>query len=318
MLLFWQLMSIGFCVALGVLIGLRIRRRGLKPWAWRHVPDAVTLQPEIAKELLTQLHESTMNSVDLVRQHTTSLQETNEELDHAMGAATGMTTPFRFLIDGVVEDNCKLEAELNNANSLIEIHAAQIQCQLDDMLTDPVTVIPNRRACDYELKRRFAEWLRSEVPFCVLMFDVDHFKVLNDRFGHQAGDEVLRGIGVLFCDKLRQMDLPARFGGEEFVAILPETRLQDAGRAAERLRIAFETASFDIGEGRQAELTISIGVAEVDRSDRSAASLVRRADQALYASKNAGRNSTHQHDGTQCQLIDSQQATSREGEANKV
>jgi len=304
MLLFLQLTSIGFCIGLGVMIGLRVRRRGVKPWAWRHVPDAITLRPEIANELLTQLHESTMHSIESVRQHTAKLQETNEKLDHVMAVVPEMTTPFRYLIDGIVENNGQLETELMNANSLIELHASQIQCQLDDMLTDPVTVIPNRRACDYELKRRFAEWLRNEVPFSILMFDVDHFKHLNDQFGHQAGDEVLRRIGNLFCDKLRQMDLPARFGGEEFVAIMPETKLREAGRAAERLRLAFDTTMFDIGEGQQVQVNVSIGVAQVDHSDRSTASLIRRADEALYASKGAGRNCTHQHDGTQCQLVE--------------
>ncbi len=316
MLLFWQMTSIGFCIALGVLIGLRVRRRGVKPWAWRHVPDAITLQPEIANELLTQLHESTMNSIESVRHHTDRLRKTNEELDLALGEATGITTPFHYLIDGIMEDNGKLETELLNANSLIEIHAAHIQCQLDDMLTDPVTVIPNRRACDYELKRRFAEWLRTETPFSVLMVDVDLFKKLNDRYGHQAGDKVLRQIGHLFIGKLRQMDMPARFGGEEFVAVLPETRLKDAVEAAERLRIAIDSTMFDIGEGRHVQLTVSVGVAEVNRSDRSSDSLVRRADEALYVSKEAGRNCTHQHDGEQCHPIEPPRVTSSANEEN--
>lgn len=303
MLLFWQLTSIGFCIALGVLIGLRVRRSGLKPWAWRSVPDAVTMEPEVANELLTQLHESTLNSIDSVRLHTKSLRNANKELQDVVRSNSGTLTSFNDLINAIVSDNSRLETELRNASSLIEHHAAHIQCQLDGLLTDPVTVIPNRRAFEYELKRRFAEWLRNNVSFCVLMFDVDYFKEINDRFGHQVGDEVLRLIGRRFRDKLRRMDLPARFGGDEFVAILPETNLKTACEAAERLRMAFDTELFDIGEGRKIQLTLSIGVAEVDRADRSAASLIRRADKALYASKEAGRNRSHQHDQVQSQLI---------------
>lgn len=304
MLLFWQLTSIGFCVALGVLVGLRVRRRGLKPWAWRSVPEAVTMQPEVANELLTQLHESTINSIDSVRQHTLNLQNANQELSNTAKSIGGNPANFCELIDAIVTDNGRLESELQNASSLIEHHASHIRCQLDGLLTDPVTVIPNRRAFEYELKRRFAEWLRNDVPFCVLIFDLDYFKDINDRYGHQVGDEVLRLIGHRFQDSLRQMDLPARYGGDEFVAILPETKLHEASEVAERLRVAFEQEQFDIGEGRKVKLTVSIGVSEVDRSDRTAASLLRRSDKALYASKEAGRNRSHRHDQLESQLIE--------------
>ncbi len=303
MLLFWQLTSIGFCIALGVLVGLRVRRRGLKPWAWRSVPEAVTMQPEVANELLTQLHESTVSSIDSVRQHMLNLQSANKELSEA--ARSGVENPLVFseLIDAIVLDNGRLESELQNASSLIEHHASHIRCQLDGLLTDPVTVIPNRRAFEYELKRRFAEWLRKDIPFCVLIFDLDYFKDINDRYGHQVGDDVLRMIGHRFQDSLRQMDLPARFGGDEFVAILPETRLHEASEVAERLRVAFDQKQFDIGGGRHVQVTVSIGVSEIDHSDRTAASLVRRADKALYASKEAGRNRSLSHGQSEGQII---------------
>src|SRR6185295_20304286 len=92
-----------------------------------------------------------------------------------------------------------------------------------DARTDALTRLANRRAFDDELERRFNEWKRLRVPYTLLMADVDHFKKFNDTHGHQAGDEVLKGVAKTLKDTMREMDFVARYGGEEFAAVLPVT-----------------------------------------------------------------------------------------------
>ena len=120
------------------------------------------------------------------------------------------------------------------------------------------------------------------------MIDVDHFKRLNDSFGHLAGDAILRNLAKILVETLRDMDLVTRYGGEEFIAVLPGTDLHYACLAAERIRFAVEQSSI-LYDGRYLRVTISIGVTETFVTD-TPDSLVCRADAAMYQAKNAGRN----------------------------
>jgi diguanylate cyclase (GGDEF)-like protein len=124
-----------------------------------------------------------------------------------------------------------------------------------------------------------------------LLFDVDHFKRINDTVGHLAGDSVLRQMGALLEDAVRKVDIVARYGGEEFVSILPETSLEGAIIFAERLRERIAAQSFDIGNQRLLRLTVSIGIATFPSAGvASTDDLINRADEALYRAKAAGRN----------------------------
>jgi diguanylate cyclase len=134
------------------------------------------------------------------------------------------------------------------------------------------------------------------------MLDVDHFKQFNDTHGHQAGDDALRNIGHVLVKMARQMDLPCRYGGEEFGVVLPASDILEARVAAERFRKAIEKSVLDY-EGKKLSITASIGVAQICEGD-DPARLLRRADEALYKSKEAGRNCGHWHDGTQCLPVD--------------
>ncbi len=126
-------------------------------------------------------------------------------------------------------------------------------------------------------------------PLTLMILDIDHFKRINDTFGHDCGDEVLKG----FADRLRGIvrggDLLCRLGGEEFVIVMPGVNIQAAARIAERARQAIEQETFPLDAERQATVTASIGLAE-RRDDMSPHDLYRRADQALYRSKSEGRN----------------------------
>ncbi|HXU43394.1 MAG TPA: diguanylate cyclase [Burkholderiales bacterium] len=152
--------------------------------------------------------------------------------------------------------------------------------------TDGLTRLPNHTAWLEAVEREFARAKREGQPASVLMIDLDHFKAINDQHGHQAGDEVLRGIAEVLNGSLRLHDVPGRYGGEEFGVLLPGSDAAGAEAIAERLRAKIEWASF----AGELKVTASIGCAAIEENDLFAASWVARADRALYAAKAAGRN----------------------------
>ncbi len=173
--------------------------------------------------------------------------------------------------------------ELANAYRELKRNEARIH---ELMLRDPLTGVHNRRALNERLTEELARSRRFGHPLALLMLDVDHFKAINDRYGHQTGDQVLTVIGRCLREHVRRIDFVARYGGEEFVILLPETDREGARRFAERLRQA--VAALELG-GELASPTVSIGVA-VSREADTPDSLLQRADAALYAAKRAGRN----------------------------
>ena len=154
---------------------------------------------------------------------------------------------------------------------------------------DYLTGICNRRAIEDLASRSIASARRHGIPMAIMIVDVDHFKRINDEFGHQAGDVALVETVQRIRDSLRSEDLVGRLGGEEFVAVMPSTDAASALAAAERMRSAFAEAPMDLGE-RELLITVSIGIAVLDAQDQVYSHLLRRADRAMYAAKTAGRN----------------------------
>ncbi|MBV9521914.1 MAG: diguanylate cyclase, partial [Alphaproteobacteria bacterium] len=158
-------------------------------------------------------------------------------------------------------------------------------------LTDPLTGLYNRRyvAAHLEgLMNRAGEVAKGPA---LLMFDIDRFKLVNDTYGHLAGDAVLCELASRAQHHVRSFDLVGRYGGEEFLVLMPETNLQAALVVAERLRLAIAEAPFILSElGKELPVTVSIGVATTLEHGDSPTDLLRRADEALYAAKNGGRN----------------------------
>jgi len=169
----------------------------------------------------------------------------------------------------------------------------QLRNQVSDGLklavTDALTGLKNRRYLDAHL-RRMMEQARPDAPaLCALVFDLDRFKAVNDTYGHNAGDAILKQFAARLTDNTRSIDLVARTGGEEFVVIMPEAGLEHARIAAERVRRAVEVAPFDTGE-TMIDVTVSIGVAAQAGLGDQPRALIERADAALYTSKETGRN----------------------------
>lgn len=158
-------------------------------------------------------------------------------------------------------------------------------------MTDAVTGLYNRHFMSSHLESLVETAQNEKKPISVLMVDIDHFKRVNDLYGHQAGDEILKEFGNRIACNIRGVDLATRYGGEEFVVIMPDTDMSFAETVAERLRKEIEGAPFAMtGQKDPVSVTVSVGVATLVDYDETASSLLDRADQALYAAKNNGRN----------------------------
>ncbi|MFP1631377.1 PleD family two-component system response regulator [Zhengella sp. ZM62] len=172
---------------------------------------------------------------------------------------------------------------------------ASVAQTIEMAVTDPLTGMHNRRYLDTHLQRLYERARTRGRPLSVMMTDLDRFKLVNDTHGHDAGDEVIREFARRIRRHVRGADLACRYGGEEFAIIMPDTPPEIANKVAERLRVQIEGAAFDIGQGRQLDVTVSIGVASLLGSDESALQIMKRADEALYEAKNTGRNKVVAH-----------------------
>jgi diguanylate cyclase (GGDEF)-like protein len=157
------------------------------------------------------------------------------------------------------------------------------------MTIDGLTQVHNKRHFQESLEREFARSKRYGNPFALVMFDIDHFKRINDTYGHLAGDEVLRRMGALVTKKVRTNDIVARVGGEEFAVILPEAGRPGGLALAEKLRKLVESEQFTYN-GIVVPVTVSLGVAGFEASFENAEALISRADEKLYEAKRGGRN----------------------------
>ncbi|HUR18396.1 MAG TPA: GGDEF domain-containing protein [Acidimicrobiales bacterium] len=170
-------------------------------------------------------------------------------------------------------------------HAALALRAAALQAEVERLAdTDGLTGLANRRVFQLALSRELALAGRRGEPCTLILLDVDHFKAVNDTYGHQAGDEVLRRVGVALADTARGTDVAARYGGEEFAVILPFCSTAEAGAVAERFRAAVAAGAGEIA------VTVSAGVATYPRDARDETSLVAAADNALYRAKRTGRD----------------------------
>lgn len=160
---------------------------------------------------------------------------------------------------------------------------------LEQAISDPLTGLSNRRFMEVQLDKLMVSSQRYKHDLSVIMFDIDHFKQVNDTYGHLVGDVVLQKIGQLIKSESRGGDLSIRYGGEEFMLVLTHTSIKGAEKKAETLKSHLST--MEIPELRGNYITISMGVTQLKTDDSSVSQLIHRADQALYTAKNGGRDS---------------------------
>ena len=178
-----------------------------------------------------------------------------------------------------VTDAALSKRDVEAANKLLEVLSR----------TDRLTQLNNRGFWEECLEREFRRVRRTHGPATLIMFDIDHFKKINDTYGHPAGDEVIRNTSALMRQASRETDILGRYGGEEFGIILVDTAAEGAAIMADRLRLAIE-ASVVHHDGKEIRYTISLGVAELPENIESHKQWIALSDQGLYAAKHGGRN----------------------------
>lgn len=182
-----------------------------------------------------------------------------------------------------------LQKDLNAMKHEIKSARERAEQLEHELLVDPLTGIYNRRAYDFRIEEELKRFHRYGNIFALVILDVDHFKHINDQYGHHVGDLCLKELINRIKPLLREADFFARFGGEEFIVLLPETRIDGAGGVAEKLRGLIEKTDF-LHKGEPVKVTISLGVTEVRQEDAAHEVLFERVDRALYQAKETGRN----------------------------
>ena len=193
-------------------------------------------------------------------------------------SVTGDVDHVGLIIDDVT-DTAVNKTELEAANQQLAVLSR----------TDRLTQLYNRGYWEESLAREFTRVRRTKQPATLIMFDIDHFKKVNDTYGHQTGDAVIRSTAEILRDTVRTTDVCGRYGGEEFAVILVSTRQADALTVAERLRARIQACTVE-HEAQSIRFTISLGIAELTDAMPDYKSWLERADQALYESKRTGRN----------------------------
>jgi len=181
-----------------------------------------------------------------------------------------------------------LNKQLNHSRTDINQLTDQLQKQQHIAETDSLTKLPNRYAFQKKIHEESIRWRRYRNPLSLAMVDIDHFKKVNDTFGHVCGDDVLLQLATILKNESRETDFVARYGGEEFIIILPETHINHATKAINIIRQKIASTAFVLNEEKR-NITVSVGVAEFEDDD-AIESVINRADIALYRAKEKGRN----------------------------
>jgi diguanylate cyclase len=220
---------------------------------------------------LDQLKHVVQDRVDTIRRHMDVFRRSEDER-----------------IERAEREVEKLNDRLRRLEAESESLRGRIQQERNLALIDPLTEINNRLAYNERIAQEYARWKRYQAPLVFTVWDVDNFKKINDTYGHQAGDKVLKVVAKLLSSQVRETDFVARYGGEEFVILLPETDLAHARKVAEKIRAAVESCEFHYRNERVL-ITISCGLAVFAGADEPDG-VFARADAAMYRAKAAGRN----------------------------
>lgn len=233
-----------------------------------------------------------MRCIESGMREATGLEALKKLVSDRLDAIQGHMDSFREREDqrnGEMEERVKL---LNDRLQQVESESEQLRKKItreqENAIKDALTGIPNRLGWNQRFEYEYSRWRRYSTPLSLIVWDVDDFKKINDSYGHNAGDKVLITIARVFRDMIRDTDYLARFGGEEFVVLLPETPLDDALVAAEKLRTAIEACQFHHAD-EPVRITASGGITEFIKGDTQE-SVFERADKHLYAAKRAGKN----------------------------
>ncbi|GAA5508513.1 GGDEF domain-containing protein [Novipirellula caenicola] len=276
-------------LAVGLMLGYRFGRKHSETAGIAMSQD----ERERVLQMLQELGAWTNEYSGNVSQYQSRLGELSNEV-RVDAQSTQSAPKVIALLKQIMDSNEQLQTRLESAERQLDKQTKQIESYLTEARTDALTGLHNRRAFDQKLDETFATFRKGGRSFALALVDIDHFKSFNDTHGHQVGDQVLQQVAKLLQLELDDAIIVARFGGEEF-AILMSVPLQIAADKMNKVRKTMASHQIDLGT-KPLSVTISVGVSE-PRDDLVASPVVRRADEALYAAKNIGRNRVYYHDG---------------------
>lgn len=243
------------------------------------------------RELDKQVRQD-VKKIHLTVKNTHDITELKKAVSHQLSGLVNVMDDFKKKEE---EREQKLQGQYENLIDKVEQMEAEtlkVKAHMEEervrARTDPLTGLPNRSAYDEYIIKEYERWQRYKTQFSVAVGDLDRFKQVNDNYGHLAGDKVLRLAAKVISKGIRATDFAGRYGGEEFVIILPSTSLKDAVLAMDKLRQVLATSPFNF-HGKPVNITMSFGVTEIKHND-SLDAVFERADKALYQAKNTGRN----------------------------
>jgi diguanylate cyclase len=221
-----------------------------------------------------------------------SLPDLQRIIEAQLDKVMGSLNRFRDLDDSMRQKEGEQETLLRKRLEESQADLQRLQEELEEQRkiaeTDPLTQVANRHKFEQRLQEEYSRWRRYRHPLSLVLLDLDHFKQVNDQHGHATGDRVLQEVSRRLVDSVRGADLVARFGGEEFVILMPETNLTDATKAANKIRRTIAASPIETPDG-PIQVTVSMGVAEFEHDD-TPEDVLQRADAALYRAKHKGRN----------------------------
>ncbi len=241
---------------------------------------------------LNSLSDSETSIVSTLNAHVTDIENIAQldNIDEITEKLSQLSRDLKSTIVKVKREINKTRKELEKSAQTINHLKEELEKLKEKTIIDELTQILNRRGIMEFLTREYARSKRFKSPLSVLMIDIDDFKKVNDTYGHTVGDKVLKTIAQILKTKLRATDVVGRYGGEEFLVVLPETDLQAALTVAEKLRTEVAKKTFKYKD-QVFKVTISLGAAQLKEGE-SIEELINRADQALYTSKRSGKNRT--------------------------
>jgi diguanylate cyclase len=282
-------LAVGTCLLLiGLLLGYWFGRRS------QPASDLVDRQQFLF--FLRNLSNWTSEFSGSVSRYQNQITNLNDRVQEGAGSREEVTDLLRQIMDA----NRGLQQRLESAERKLETQTDQITNYLTEARTDGLTGLFNRRAFDKATDELFADWQKRSQAFSLGLIDIDHFKKINDSYGHPAGDAVLKHVAGVMQSELDDVVCVARYGGEEF-AVLTLASAEEAAMALEQLRGTIGRIEVE-HEGQVISVTLSGGVSQIGPDDKIG-KLVRSADEALYAAKLAGRNRIYLNDGTVCHAI---------------
>ena len=297
-------LAVGIAIAVlllvvGILLGMRLARHLRKESDFASGSVINDGDGERVLQLLQELGTWTSEYSGNVSQYSSQLGELSNAVAKNAGQSQAENRVM-MLLSQIMDTNSSLQKRLDAAEKQLEKQTRQIESYLTEARTDGLTGLSNRRAFDQKLEEMFNGFRNGGRSFVVVLFDIDKFKSINDNYGHQVGDQVLQQLARTLGSELQDSIIVARFGGEEFAAIL-DGPLRTTADKLNGVRKSIAAKRLDAG-GTPLEITVSVGVSE-PRGDLVVGPVLRRADEALYAAKNIGRNRVYYHDGKSPVLV---------------